>query len=683
LIDLATASGLWTSQRSQILGITGELAWRVPPLSTPSQATHLSLPDLASFDAVQLFLERARSHAPGLRLTDDDAPAIAEICRRLDGMPLAIELAAARVAVLSAPQIAARLDESLRLLIGASRTASPRQRTMRATFEWSYELLEEPARRLFEQVSVFAGGWTLEAAEAICSGASIAPNTVLDLLGHLVQSSLVLAEPVDGTMRYRLLEPLRQFAQERLEIRPEAEAVHVRHTVFFIDFAEHGARAMLGSSEGAWLDRLEREHDNLRSALRRSIERVAATDAQRLAGALGRFWFFRGHVAEGRAWLADVLAMPAPAEPTPARAACWFGAGILAIMEGDGRTAQLAAESAREDWRRLGVGGEEAFALYVLGLLALLRGQTDVARERFDSGVAIARTADHRAGEGMNLWGLAMLSGKQSMAIEARAAAEAALKCFGEAGWQRGLADVLGFLGDLSYREGAYRQSRLLLERTLTITRKVGAYWWSSSTLVCLGLVALELGDLTEAYDRLAEGTTLSRQLGDRDGLGNGLAGFAQLAATRGEAERAVRLASAARTLSGGLSTPLWVRAGGRDRLEQRLTPIRSALGDAATAAIWAEGQTLSLDSALAEACAMSEPATATALSAAGVERPLSPRELEVLRMVTEGRTNREIAHQLVLSEYTVKRHLDNIFAKLGVSSRTALTAFALRAGLI
>ena len=646
LIDLATASGLWTSQRSQILGITGELAWRVPPLSTPSQATHLSLPDLASFDAVQLFLERARSHAPGLRLTDDDAPAIAEICRRLDGMPLAIELAAARVAVLSAPQIAARLDESLRLLIGASRTASPRQRTMRATFEWSYELLKEPARRLFEQVSVFAGGWTLEAAEAICSGASIAPNTVLDLLGHLVQSSLVLAEPVDGTMRYRLLEPLRQFAQERLEIRPEAEAVHVRHTVFFIDFAEHGARAMLGSSEGAWLDRLEREHDNLRSALRRSIERVAATDAQRLAGALGRFWFFRGHVAEGRAWLADVLAMPAPAEPTPARAACWFGAGILAIMEGDGRTAQLAAESAREDWRRLGVGGEEAFALYVLGLLALLRG-------------------------------------KQSMAIEARAAAEAALKCFGEAGWQRGLADVLGFLGDLSYREGAYRQSRLLLERTLTITRKVGAYWWSSSTLVCLGLVALELGDLTEAYDRLAENTTLSRQLGDRDGLGNGLAGFAQLAATRGEAERAVRLASAARTLSGGLSTPLWVRAGGRDRLEQRLTPIRSALGDAATAAIWAEGQTLSLDSALAEACAMSEPATATALSAAGVERPLSPRELEVLRMVTEGRTNREIAHQLVLSEYTVKRHLDNIFAKLGVSSRTALTAFALRAGLI
>jgi predicted ATPase/DNA-binding CsgD family transcriptional regulator/DNA-binding XRE family transcriptional regulator len=666
------------------LGVSGESTFNVPPLVLPVAEPAVTLEQALESPAVQLFVERARGVRAEFVPTQMDATALADVCRRLDGIPLAIELAAARVGVLSIALIAQRLDDPLRLLVGGSRTAPARQQTLRATLEWSYQLLDEPEQRLFEYLSVFAGGWTLDAAEVVCAVDGIEPDAILDLLSHLVHNSLVLVEPSDGLERYRLLETLRQLAQEHLNQRPDAEAGRDRHAAFFTALAERAASAMLGPDEGIWLDRLEREHDNLRAALRRLIDTGAVAAAQRLAGALGRFWFFHGHLGEGRAWLAEVLALPGAAQPTRGRAACEFGASVLAMAQGDRLAAEEVANSARADWHALGIGGEEAFTLYVLGLLEVMCGAPEEARARFNEGLAIARTAAHRVGEGMNCWGLAMLAGRQSgMFGMARVAAQSAIDCFTQAGWQRGLAGVLAFLGDLSYREGEYAVAESLLLQGLAIARQLGAGWWSSPPWIGLGLIAIETGDLTLANARLTEGTQLSQQLGDREGLASGLAGFAVLAAARGEVEWAVRLASVAQRLFSG--NPRWARASVRDALERRLPMLRDALGEPAANATWVQGQAMSWEAAVAEALSpheLHEVATDKLRPAERAPGGLSRREAQVLRFVAEGLTNHAIAAELGLSDKTVKRHLGNIFNKLGVSSRAGATAFAIRAGI-
>jgi predicted ATPase/DNA-binding NarL/FixJ family response regulator/transcriptional regulator with XRE-family HTH domain len=661
------------------LGVVGEVTFSVPPLSLPDPEPEVSIERLLEGAAVRLFVERAQAARSDFVLKQEDAAALAGVCRRLDGIPLAIELAAARVGVLSIAQIAERLNDPLRLLVGGNRSAPARQQTLRATLEWSHELLDEPERRVFERLSIFAGGWTLEAAEAVCAGEGVEPEAVLDLLSHLVHHSLVLAELVDGVPRYRLLETLRQLARERLDQRVDAAATRDQHAEFFTTLAEQAASAMLGPDESIWLDRLEREHDNLRAALRRLIDERAVADAQRLAGALGRFWFFHGHLAEGRAWLAGVLAMPGAAQPTRGRAACQFGSSVLAMAQGDRLEAEAAAHRARLDWQTLGIGGEEAFALYLMGLLALMRGESADACIRFDEGLATARKAAHRVGEGMNLWGLAMLTVRREGTFpEARAAAQAATECFTQAGWQRGLAGVLGFLGDLSYREGEYVAAESLLLQGLAIARELGAGWWSSPPWVGLGLIAIETGDLQLAYTRLVEGTQLSRTLGDREGLASGLAGFAVLAAAHRQTEQALRLASVAQRLFSG--NPRWARASAREALERRVPKLRASLSEAAAEAVWAQGQTMLLEAAIDEA--LSARALVGESSAERLPAGLSQREAQVLRLVAEGKTNHAIATELVLSDKTVKRHLGNIFSKLGVSSRSAATAFALRAGI-
>src|SRR5829696_1865327 len=332
---------LATSRES--LNVEGELNWLVPSLSVPSLGQSPRVEELAGYESVRLFVERARHRNPAFSLTPENAHAVARICGRLDGIPLAIELAAARVG-LSVEQIARRLDDSLRLLSAGSRTASPRQRTLRGTLEWSYALLSEPERRLFGRLSVFAGGWTLEAAEVVGAEGHTEHGDVLELLSRLVEKSLVVGEATGGGgARYRMLEPIRQYAQEKLEEGGEAEEVRRRHATFFLALAEEAEPRLQGPGDREWLEHLEAEHDNMRAALSLALEQEEADElGLRLAGALWLFWEARGYYGEGHSWLEQVLARGSQASAV-ARIKALEGEGWLIFDSDETDEAVIAA----------------------------------------------------------------------------------------------------------------------------------------------------------------------------------------------------------------------------------------------------------------------------------------------------------------------------------------------------
>jgi predicted ATPase len=305
---------------------------------------------------LRLFIERAQAARPELALTDRSARAVANVCRRLDGVPLALELAAARVRVLDVEQIAARLDDRFRLLVGGGRTVPPRQQTLRAAVDWSYELLSHHERRMFERLAVFAGGWTLEAAETVCSGEGVEASEVLDLLSQLVDKSLVLAEAsAEGAVRYRMLDVLRQYAQERFATSGAAQQTARRHAEYYLGLAERADPELTGPAQQVWLRRLEQEHENLRAVLQRSLEGGDVEEGLLLAAALGRFWWAHGHFSEGRRWLEGVLpaARMSGAALAASRATALAFAGGLARDQGDTSRGRVLLEEALAESRAL------------------------------------------------------------------------------------------------------------------------------------------------------------------------------------------------------------------------------------------------------------------------------------------------------------------------------------------
>jgi predicted ATPase/DNA-binding XRE family transcriptional regulator len=369
----------------QPLGIGGETTWRVPSLAVPDPNVAGSPESLAKYGAVQLFLERARAVQPDFALTHENMPAVIEVCRRLDGMPLAIELAAARVRVLSPAEIATRLEDRYRLLAGGSRSAPLRHQTLRATLDWSYVLLDAAERQLFERVSVFVGGCDLEAVESVCVGDEVAQREVLDVLTRLVDKSLVLAETRGTLTRYRLLETVRGFACERAADSRVMEVAGRQHAAFFLGLAERAEPQLEGRDDAVWLDHLEREHDNLRAALHWLLEQRLVEDAHRLGAAMCRFWAYHGHVAEGRAAIEQVLRLPG-GEHAAARMRALNGAGRLAWAMNDTRAAMARHQEALALARQHGDQRGVAFALMRLG---------DIARRRGDRG---AITPSRRSG---------------------------------------------------------------------------------------------------------------------------------------------------------------------------------------------------------------------------------------------------------------------------------------------
>jgi predicted ATPase/DNA-binding CsgD family transcriptional regulator len=629
---------LATSRES--LGVAGETVLLVPPLTLPGPDHPPAPKELEHYEAVRLFAERAGSTTPTFELTERNAPDVALLCRSLDGIPLAIELAAARTKVLSVAQISSRLADSFRLLKSESRTADPRQQTLAATLEWSHELLSESERTLFRRLSVFAGGFTLGAAESIRAGGDIRVDDVLDLLTRLVDKSLVSVAEYGGTeAQYRFLETVRQYGMEKLEESEETDGVGGRHALFFLALAEEVEPKINSADRPRWLKRLGKDHDNLRVALARSLDAEAQAEAGlRLAGALLWFWFHRGYISEGRRWLSKALSAEAatdgPPSPTTcaARAKVLCGAGLLDWIQGDRAAARSRLEASVALWRELGDKQGLAQALRILGHVMLGQDDPSVARTLGEESVRLFRQCDDAFG----------------------------------------LATSLATLGIIALTQEDHAAARVSLEESVAICRESGDDWALSLALRNLGITALKQGDHERAAALLGESLLALKEPNSTFGLMN-VDLLAAAVSIRGDHERATRLfgAAAAAREAVGVSMMPSVLA----EYDRGVATARAGLGEAAFDAAWAEGKTMPPERAVQYA--LEQPPKPEDTVSASYPAGLSPREADVLKLVAQGLTNAQIASELFISPNTVNRHLNSVYRKIGASSRAAATRFA------
>jgi predicted ATPase len=536
------------------LGIAGETAFRIPSLSLPPlRRAPAAAQALDQYEAIRLFGDRAQAVKPDFQMTDANAPAITQICRRLDGVPLAIELAAARVRAMTVEQIAARLDDRFRLLTGGSRTALPRQQTLRALIDWSWDLLSDPERVLLRRLSVFWDGWTLEAAEVVCGdtgGAdAILPNAVLDLLTRLVDKSLAVAEEEDGETRYHLLETIRQYAREKLLEAglAETERVRDRHLNFFSRLANEAEPELRRADQLAWLARLETEHDNLRAALKWALSNWGIERSLRLAADLSRFWYLRGYWKEGRDWLEQVLSQTpredAFTEPTArlksARARALYGAAWL--MDETGPDIPLYEQSLSL-CRELGDKWGTAFSLRGLGATTSYRANPEQGESLLEESLALFRELGDPWGIALVLFNLAWVASNRDENQRAQAMWDESLSLFRQSGDRWGIAVVLGGLGYVARLQGHYQKAVALSEESLALFRELGDKAGVAISLSRLGNVALRRGDYPQAVTLLEEGLVLQRDRGDRAGAVFTLSLLGLVACYQGDYLRATSL---------------------------------------------------------------------------------------------------------------------------------------------
>jgi predicted ATPase/DNA-binding SARP family transcriptional activator len=624
---------LATSQAA--LGILGELAWRVPSLSLPVR-DDLPAADLAAYEAVQLFLERARSVAPRFTLTDRNAAAVARICRRLDGIPLALELAAARLASLSADLLAARLDDRFALLSGGNRAALPRQQTLRATIEWSVGLLPATDRLLLQRLAVFAGGWTLEAAEAVCAGEGLPQRAVLDRLGSLVARSMVHVDEAESGMRYWLLESIRSFAQELGEAAGELARAQVSHLNWCLALGTDADPGLRGPAQAAWFARLEREHDNLRAALTWAFAHDAEAGL-RLAVSVWWFWSSRGYLAEGRRWLEMALAR-APTAPPELRARALQGAGVLARQQSDYQQATALLEEALALRRTLGDNPAIARLLGNLGVVAYFQGEYARATTLYQEALAVLRQIGDRYSIAVWLNNLGLVVYAQGNYVRAAALYQEALSLQREVGDTLGIAGSLGNLGmvahaqkdyelatdlyqqtlalqrelgertsiaislgnlaELANLQGDHERATALYEEALALQRELGDRRNIAFSLINLGAMVAQQGDERRARILYDEGLLLSSAIGARDLQADAIEHLGWLAATQGQLHQAARLGGCAEALREALSIPL--PAMSQDDHDRAVQAMRATLGEVAFAFAWAEGRALPLEEAIA-----------------------------------------------------------------------------------
>jgi len=494
------------------LGVPGENSWRVPSLSLPDPDKPPSLEELPLFESGRLFLERARAANPDFTLDADEAAAVSQICHRLDGIPLAIELAAPLTAVLTCEQIAARLGDMFRLLTGGSTTALERQQTLRAAVEWSHQLLTEAEQALLRRLSVFVGGFTLEAAEGVGAGAPVETEQVLDLLSRLVHKSLVTRERRPHAARYRLLETIKQYARERLVESGDGPAVRTLHRDWFLALAEEAEPELWqGARQTEWIETLALEQDNLRAALEWSASDTSPDSLARLGRALLRFWYMRAQAGEGRRWLAKALERSEDLSPS-LHAHVIDAAGLLAYAQHDHKQARSLEEEALAIMRDLGDDVGIARALNVLGNVLMSLSDIEGARALYEEGLAIRERLGDKRGAAALLANLANVAHSLGDLSRVREFHERALGINREVGDRYNEAMTLLVRGELSLQEGEYSDAKPHFEKALSIGRELGARQIVGPSLGFLGGLALTEGDYAAARAWWVESADMARE---------------------------------------------------------------------------------------------------------------------------------------------------------------------------
>ncbi|MGH3188472.1 MAG: ATP-binding protein [Streptosporangiaceae bacterium] len=691
---LASSPGLRLLMTSrEPLRLAAETVWRVPPLAVPPPP---GPPPLGAADgvstafrdeAVLLFADRAAAVRPGFAVGPDNVAAVAAVCRALDGLPLAIELAAARIGVLSVEQIGARLDDRFALLTAGDRSAAPRHRTLRATIEWSYEMLTPAERTLFSRLSVFAG-WSLEMAEQVCADGEVPASDMLMLTAALVDKSLVVLEPeVLGQARYRMLDSIREYAAALLAGAGEPERFRLALRDYTLRTAEHHLAVGMAKVPVPWSARVDCSRRYIADA--GNVSRVLAwclADGEVEAGlriciAVSPRWIVWGTFAEGGEWLDSFLALGTSALSPRIRGAALVARAQLALPGDPAAAHHLAAAG-------LGLcrdGGDRfwtASALNLLSEIALHTGQAGEATARANQALATAQAAGDGWNEGYALGTRAAIAARAGQLIEAHQLATASVSVMRRIDQQWGVARALIGLGDLARLRDHQGEAHSRYVEALAILHEIGARLQIARCVAGLGKVAMDLGAFEQARRHLTRSVRLSQATGTRVGVARGLEAFAELAVREEQPELAVTFTAAAAALRETAGVPALSRA----RTDGYLAPARH-LGEAAVATLWAQGQAMSSEAAVELALKLPDPPRAngrasganpvlSVVAALETPRSLTPRENQIAALVACGCGNKAIAAELSITPATAARHVANISAKLGFTSRSQIAAW-------
>jgi predicted ATPase/class 3 adenylate cyclase/DNA-binding CsgD family transcriptional regulator len=716
------------------LHIRGEQEFPVPPLAVPDPQHLPDLVALSEYESVELFVSRAQATKPTFHLTATDAHTIAEICVQLDGLPLAIELAATRIKVLPPQALLTRLGQRLAMLTGGAKDVPARQQTLRNTIEWSYQLLDAQEQLLFRRLSVFVGGCTLEAIEAVCDALDKNKGavSVLDGVTSLIDKSLLRQAELEEP-RLVMLEIIREYGLEALAVHGEIESTRQAHATYYLRFSEEAEPELHGPQQVMWLERLEQEHDNLRAALRWLLEQGETNQSRkemalRLAGELGRFWSVRCHYSEGRTFLKQALAGSEQIRAA-VRAKALLAAGEFALDQGDYDLAEVLLEETLALFRQIGDRRGIAHTLWELGKVAVERGGLTAGRILFVDALTHAREVDDKEYAAWLLAGLAYIESNQGEYARARSLLEEALMMQRALGNKKGivssllhLAEVLivsqsdratadplleeglelskelgdkegiehfFFLsGQLALNQGDIATARRLSEKTLVINREIGSRSNTAESLFLLARVEARQGDHVAARALYEEGLALTKEVGNKWNIASYLEGLAQVVALQGEELWAARLWGAANALREAIHTPL--PPIDRADYERSVAAARGSLGEKAFTAAWSQGRVMSPEQALVTqeremimSLPADQPPTSPMKSSPIYPNGLTAREVEVLRLLATGLTDAQIAEQLVLSLHTIHAHLRTIYSKLGVTSRSAATRYAFEHQLV